>query len=371
MFKRDIPKGVIQNPSLYRIQRFGTVFCLALTLPTASVRAQDSGPRLPDASIDVSLVFASNNIDRGEDLYTDRARQNNRPYGSHTGASAFQPNIVWNTPVPGLYFDLWMSIALYGRGDRDLDLLWQAGPGLPDLNPLSPAEQRESLANSDGPGFYSEQVGLGRSDQIIQTLAYERETRVGAMGFGLSVEASPNVIGKAPTTTEIFVTYALPFLAQFTLEIWGDINEPAHYYNAGWSDTLEFTDPQSLDYTLSIGYGSYDRVQGIQDVTIELQYNLYGFFVGTRISQRPNLEIFDEDETAAFHSPEWLRGGSTHGDGLVVDPSRQYGYVNEIVNHTLQNFLQPTSGLSSYEYAPRQKLPRVIWTAFLGYSFQI
>ena len=348
---------------------------LALSVATAGpLAAQTTSAEIderPDASIALTVAFVSNDIDRGQDLYTDRARQTNTAYGSHTGAWSFQPNLTWNTPAEGLYVDLWVSVAMYGRGDRDIDLLFQAGPGQTDLAVLTEAEQAANLVGSNGPGFYSEEVGLARSDRVVQTIGYEKDTRVGTIGFGLSVDAGANVIGKRPTTTEIFLSYALPFLPQLTFETIADINEPISYHKLAWGDALEFADGQSLDYSLGVGYGMYSKLQGVQDYTLHLQYNIYGFFVGCTISHRPTLAIFDEDDSAALNTPEWITGGSSRGDGRVADPSRQNGYWNRAVNAALQDYFQSRSLSNSYTYTPRQKLPRVIWAASLGYAVQI
>ena len=329
--------------------------------------------------VDVNIFFASNFIDRGEDVFASNARQKSRSYGAHTGAPVFQPEIFWHTPTQGLSVSLRLSLALASRPDQDLDRFIQTGPDGADKT----LEARAILSGAGSPflcvdtceqtRYYSEEVGLRREDRFIPTIAYERETRMGILGFGITTDGKLNPReDEHVATTEFIIKYASPFLPELALEISSDMQNSERYFALMWEQEIMLTDSQSLVLLMSAGYGVRNKLRGVQDITLNPRYYIGNFFVGAIVSYRPKLAFFDEDEDADSTSPYWLAGGSSRSDGLVVDPSRQNGYINQALNLYIENYFQTTLGAGAgYSYSPRQKMPRTIWALQMGYTLYI
>lgn len=362
-----------------------SAFGLLLTLTSAPVFAEDE---LPDVNVDVGLNFVSNYIFRGGDFHANRALQKGESYGSHTGEWAFQPTITFNTPS-GLFFNIWGSFATAGRKDQDTDQSFQTAPGgsaLPS-DPASIAAAYSSVTLADlltqdkrvgsVPGFYKEANGLERADEIDLTIGYSTSTKEGNIGFGIIHYTGPNADTKSafPQTTEVYFTYAPPFLTELTLAYYTDTEafNDANYYNLSYGSSLDLSDDLSMSYKVAAGYGVVDRLQGWQDVTGTIGFSFSGFSVGFNYVYRPDLRFFDADNSTGFNetAPAWLVGGSTRRDGEVADPARTTGPVNALINNTIQGLFDTALGAGAYTYTPRQKLPRTLWFVNVGYSFSI
>ncbi|MCB1319892.1 MAG: hypothetical protein KDK34_06555, partial [Leptospiraceae bacterium] len=109
-----------------------TLFAMILCLSSFPLMAQDD--ELPEGSIDVDLAVVSNYVWRGGDIHAVKlAEQKQDEISSNTEAWTFQPSITLNTPVDGLYFNIWGSFAMHNREDQDVDLRIQQGPAGPDV----------------------------------------------------------------------------------------------------------------------------------------------------------------------------------------------------------------------------------------------
>ncbi|MCB1309088.1 MAG: hypothetical protein KDK30_12940 [Leptospiraceae bacterium] len=253
--------------------------------------------------------------------------------------------------------------------------------GVSGTDPLEPINGLNNYAypacienSSCLPAYYKEQVGLKRSDRFIPTIGYERETDIGVLVAGITSNSPANSINKDTTIkeNEIFIGYALPFLPSLVLEAYVDWDTTDDYFMLTYANEIELADWMSLEYDVHVGYAVQSHLQGVQDVTANLRYNVYGFFVGVTCAYRPDLRFHEGDKTVGSdHLPYWLLGQSSRGDGLVTDPARSYGLVEQYINSVIDDFLRGTSGLSTYQFAPRQKLPRVIWAANIGYAFSL
>ncbi|MEQ9363823.1 MAG: hypothetical protein RIF32_06255 [Leptospirales bacterium] len=368
------------------MQKKITILSLLLALLSFPLYAQDdvidvapaAEDELPDASIDVDLAFVSNYVFRGTDLYTNRAQQEKKAVGEHTGALSFQPSININTPVEGLYFNLWGNFAMEGRSDQDVDQRLQTGPDTTAVTPgaaqttYSTATVGDYLGqNAEAgtlPGYYNELNGLDRLDELDLTIGYGADTKVGTIGFGFVSYQQPNTKAKAGfALNEVFVSYALPFLTDLSLSLYSDIASSNQYYNLGYGSGVDIADGISLDYGVGVGYGVKADLKGIQDVTGSVGVTLYGFSVAYNFSVRPDLRFHDGD-AAGGASAQWINGGSTNADGLTEDFSQKYG-VNEVIKSTVQSALEV--GNSNFVYTPRSKIPRMVWWVSAGYSFSI
>lgn len=377
-----------------------SAFGLLLTLTSAPVFAEDE---LPDVNVDVGLNFVSNYIFRGTDMHANRAVQKSEQYGSHTGEWAFQPTVQFNTPS-GWFFNIWGSFATAGRSDVDTDYRFQTSPGGAALS-TSPdpgfirsqyaAVTLQQALTQDWrvgavPGFYKEANGLQRADEIDLTLGHSVSTKKGNIGFGLIHYTGANANFKAgfPQTTEVYISYAPPFLTDLTISAFQDVGnnsltaagarqssefDDASYYNIAYGSGVELSEDLKLTYKVAAGYGMVNRIQGWQDVTGTVGVTFSGFSVGFNYVYRPDLRFFDLDAISSTNtnSPAWLNGNSTKGDGLVGDPSQTNGAVNAYINSQIQGIIDQGIGAGVYTYTPRQKLPRTLWFVNVGYSFSI
>ncbi len=360
---------------------------------------------LPEASVDVNLTFASNYVWRGYDMYANKFSQDGKAYGAFNTAGSFQPEITLNTPVEGLFVDIWGAFAMTGRSDVDTDQALQLQPGGTDIlvptyislpNGVSPtlgsslqaiyntlpasivtAGGMDAYFNSFNyqggfPGFYKEQNGLHRVDEVDLTIGYERATSVGTMGFGIVTYTYSNPVSKGSAATEMYVSYALPMLPQLSLTMYNDIATSNQYYNLGYSDSLDLGTNISFDYGLSAGYAVIANFQGLQDITASVGITTGGFSLSLNAANRPNIHIMDSaisGDTAPGWVAAWMDGGSTAFDGLVPDPSQTNGITNRLINNYIGGILGGAN--PNFSYTPRTKLPSTIFWVSAGYTISI
>ncbi len=364
-----------------------------------------------EASIQIDLNVVSNYVWRGHDFFRNYAIQNYKSFGPHTGTWAFQPSITWNTPVDGLYVNLFSSLALAGRNDKDIDKRIQnqpAGPFIENRNSLLDYVFDPSLDStvdyfnnintiitkitSTGrpflisdyqifPNFYKEPVGLRRSDELDITIGYEADTKIGIIGFGILHYSYVNHLSVAkPYGTEVFISYALPILKPLRFTIYEDLQVHTIYYNVSYGGEYNLTKEITSNYNLGLGYYVFDNLQGISDITLNytISHNS-GFSIGFNIAYRPDLKIQDyyfgsgdliTGELLNTTLPVELNGQSSIYDGKVADPSRTLGPLNESINSQISSIISNNLGIS-YSYTPRQSLPQYLWWISLGYSITI
>lgn len=346
------------------------------------------------ASIDLNLNFVSNYIWRGHDFFRNYAIQQGKPYSAYSGTWAFQPSITWNTPVEGLYTNLFASFALQGRKDVDIDKRIQTAPGEPFVNGrislldpnldlvndiLSAAPASGIISDYDAsPNFYKEQVGLKRNDELDITIGYSKETKVGTMGFGILhyKYASPLQVGTV-YGTEVFIQYSPPVIKSLTFSVYEDIVIHTIYYSIGYSGEYELTKDLTSSYSISAGYYVLDKIQGVSDITLNYKIShSTGISLGINLALTPDRKIQEyywgvgdpiTKEVLNTKLPIELNGQSSLYDGKIADPSKTLGPVNEYINSIISNAISSILGIP-YTYTPRQELPKYYWWISLGYS---
>ena len=169
------------------LKKIGIMLAI-LVFTISAIEAED----LPKANVEVTAEFVSNYVFRGADILgSSLASQKGLKQDGKIQAWAFQPNITFLTPVEGLTFGIWGSFATRNRRDTDSDQVIQQGPGgsevefHPALDLISGIDATsinsttgavsmhtpECVDNSNCiPGFYKEQNGLSRSDEIDYSL---------------------------------------------------------------------------------------------------------------------------------------------------------------------------------------------------------
>lgn len=375
-----------------------SVTVLLLSMPLAAAPGEPSveppAPAAPGGGIELGVTYATNYVWRGADIYANYWTQNNKMQGSFQTPGAIQPSITFSTPVEGLSFNIWGSFAQRGRSDVDTDGRIQRSPGGANIittgviandvqSSLATTPLPTTIAGQDTatcstqttpnctPNLYKEQVGLKRVDEVDFTLAYERETKLGTMGMGLINYVNPGTQGKSAfgAITEVYVSYALPFFSDLKFTAYSGIDGvQEQYYNSAYSKNIDLSKTLTLDLALSAGYKVKEGLQGWNDVTGAIGLTFSGISVAFNVAHRPDLRFFDTDTNTNL--PLWAEGGSTSGDGLVADPSKNQGLINEFVNGQLTNVLYGQHG-STTTYTARSKLPRNLYWVTVGYTKEL
>lgn len=365
-------------------KRVSLILLLAL-LAAGGLYAQDDDK--PSVTVTAGVDVVSNYVWRGWDVYSSYADQKNKSYGSTTGMWAVQPDITFNTPIEGLYVEIWGSFATAGRNDRDQDKIIQRGAygsdyleeqgfytkdGV-DLDVLEPAfedyggcpDNFTDFANDNAcaPGLYKEQNGLKRADELDFIMGYS----FGDFEAGIVAYYLPNVVSVGPNAqTELYIAWAPEVLQGVSVGANYDIQTSLQYYSVGWGRDIDLGNDTSISIGANAGYAVED-IQGWRDVNASIGISKKGFSVSVNATYRPDLRFYDTDT-----NPDWipvgLEGGSTRGDGLVEDPSKVNGYRNRIINNVVNLNLADEELTEDYTYTPRQKIPRMLYWIQFGYS---
>ncbi len=398
---------------------------------SAPVLAQDA--ELPDGGVKVDLVVVSNYIFRGADFHANAAAQDGVKQGSHTGAAAFQPSITLNMPVEGFTFNIWGNYALTHRADADEDKVLEQGPNGGDIYTgeykfahenvttnflydvpraqldtltksyksgaaLANLKSQHSAGNVAGggaayaPGFYKELNGLKRADETDLTLGYSKETKVGTLGGGIVTYLNPYT---ATTFTELFISYGLPGVP-VSVTTWGDDDFGSVVTKLAYSPVFELAEGTSVGLTIAATHqglkdtGSTDGkfISGLSHYDLGGTFTTGGLTIGLAGAYRNDWRFYDGDFNYDPGVEPYLKllGESSGDDGLVEDKSRRVGYghsyVNTITSRVINSALNANSGnndpiltgagdVINYVYTPRQKLPRWVWYASIGYTVQM
>lgn len=366
---------------------------VALSLLASTLFADE----LPKASVDITTGFVSNYVWRGADVFgPSLADQKGLYQDGKIQAWAFQPDITFATPVEGLSFGIWGSFATNYRNDADSDQRIQQGPGgnsiefntaldivrAIDFTSMSQTTGAVSLHSPDCeattnclPGFYKEQNGLKRFDEIDFTLDYTRETNVGTMSFGIIYYSLPNITAKGDSVEEVYVGYSLPNLSELSLTAYTDVTSGSasnNYISLAYENSYKVAEDFEITYGASAGYGIKSNLQGVQDVNASVGIESKGFFATVNVTHRPDSRFFDEDQGVGGDSlPLYLAGQSTRSDGLITDKSKTVGTSNVLVNQQIQNAIDLGIGPGVYTYTPRQKIPSEIYWVSFGYTLSL
>ncbi len=374
-----------------------------------SADPQPPAPALPDGGIDVTVAFVTNYVWRGDDIFFEKFQQDGKMYKSFQSPGAFQPSITFKTGVDGLTFNIWGSLATSGRQNVDSDGRIQRAPGgdsimttgdVADIttsltaNPL-PTEIKDlerdtcsantaaSMANlttgvvtagkaapNCAPNTYKEKNGLKRWDEIDFTLGYSKETKKGTVGMGFISYTNPVTVNFGQFT-ELYVSYAPPFLSELSFTAYSGITGiPYQYYMPKYAKNIDLTKSLQLNLAASAGYKVQSKMQGWNDVTGLLGVTFSGIAVSINAAYRPDMrfhEAFQGSGDTNTDLPVWINGGSTTRDGFVADPSKSQGLLNDAVNGQISQVLYGQHG-STLTYTPRAKLPSVIYWASIGYT---
>lgn len=355
-----------------------------------SLQAQTFEP-----GIDFTADVVSNYVFRGVDVHSNKFVQDGKAYGSFNVAPAFQPSLTFNF-AEGWSLNIWGSFALTGRNDVDTDGLFQEGAG--DTTSQTSKDYVAGLAAgnldlativnnyavaiagseadvirdpSTVPGFYKEQNGLKRNDEIDVTLSYSTDSKLGALTGGIVSYNYTNISQHTASNIEMFAGFAPAILPDLSFTTYVDVATPGYsgstYNYLSYSVSLEMGKDISLDIVPGVGYATDTslNIQGWKNANLPITLNLGGFHIGVTGVYRMDTRFFEGDSSKS--DAVSLLGETSLGDGLVVDPSLNNGIANTYINSLVTASIGNPTGYG-YEYAPTQKLPKLVYFYTIGYS---
>ncbi|EHQ08485.1 hypothetical protein [Leptonema illini] len=351
-----------------------------------SLQAQTFEP-----GIDFTADVVSNYVFRGVDVHSKKFEQDGKSYGSFNTAPAFQPSLTFNF-AEGWSLNIWGSFALTGRNDVDIDGLLQLGAGdttssvatsylaqlaagnidLATIDTTDMAGMADIIRDpSVAPGFYKEQNGLKRNDEIDVTLSYSTDSKLGALTGGIVSYNYTNISQHTASNIEMFAGFAPAILPDLSFTTYVDVATPGYsgstYNYLSYSVSLEMGKDISLDIVPGVGYATDTslNIQGWKNANLPITLNLGGFHIGVTGVYRMDTRFFEGDSSKS--DAVSLLGETSLGDGLVVDPSLNNGIANTYINSLVTASIGNPTGYG-YEYAPTQKLPKLVYFYTIGYS---
>jgi hypothetical protein len=382
-----------------------------------------------DASIELTTEVVSDFVWRGNSYGGEYlARRNNLKHKSTSEYWAFQPNLRVNSPVKGLYLELWGNFPLVGRNDRDSDMrLFQAYPNGPNIDPNN-FEAKRGLIESDpakynlnNTGFFydpssnvvnnkckadatgcsnpgdsfvdprdigkrKEKNGMARTDGVFTTFAYNfQNKKFGDITWGIWYYYQLDKNAKY-SWDEYFIIWGLPFLQKsikptFSLYTqasfdFASVYAGGHYLSYSMSHTFNEEKFFRIQPAVNLGYkyanNNIDQKSGFYDFTTNLKFFFGDFFVSVNNAYRPNLYMYDNDQ---FFFPisqnSQTQPNRSAYDGKTVDPSKLYGPVNQAVYDTIDKADLSAEGKSFLkgQYQNQKIVQNLFWISF-GYNLR-
>ena len=314
---------------------------------------------------------------RGIDLHTLLTPRNDKSWNGKEVNPVYHPALVILPPVSGLELTMLGLFAINNRSDRDFDRRWQTAPAGANLIVDSLVSGTaiptftlgvDSVATISQVGFHKENNGLQRLDLGLIGISYTQRTDYGRFKYGAHEVALLNPADKAafPSFVEFYAEYSPWFLEELALAAYFETFTHSQYYTLTYENALEITKSFQLKGKLLAAYNVQNTKTGLAHIDGRIGAHYGGFGFGVNASYRYDVRFFDLDVNS--HGPQWLDGLSTNGDGLVADPARSGGFLNDYLNAHIQNFLKTTGANANYVYTPRQKMPRVLYWLDLSYT---
>lgn len=330
-------------------------------------------------SIEVTHEITNDFVWRGQSFSGDYiSRRDNLPYKSISEAYTYVP-VARITHTNGFFFELEANIALKGRGDRDSDQRIQSYPGGNEIdinrwtgkfltnpndninfydpsNAVYSENCNPSLANDPFANpcainptqikTYSERNGLGRTDGLFTTFAYEMETRrfgtftVGSWWYFKKDRSSKN------TWNEYFIWWELPWFKQSLNPTIQSFKQTSANTQAGYSSQYSsfsighhFLKEKevSFEWTTSFGYvwvnNPDSQKSGLNDITSTIKFLWNQYFFSLNHAHRPEIDLYDNDKIYFVNSESNLPlTNLSERDGMTSDPSKTFGIQSDLIS---------------------------------------
>lgn len=351
------------------------------SLPTGAVKNPPSKDALPEHSILLSQSLSNDGAFQGSDLFGERqARRNGTPYKDFYEAYFLTTSIELLGLPKQLKLGLTMMNPLVDRSNTDADLHFQSTPGGPDQTYLIDQSLASGKLMYDPNLVKTRKEKNGLYDYLFTRAMYEHETRLGTFsaGFLFINQNDPSYVMRGYWV----IGWKTPFLEwlnpQFTinnkmLNDYGGIFQGTHNYRLNLSHEFFKGETFRVTPSLVIGYAevndNVDRKKGISDISPRMQFDYGKFFFAANMMYRATPALVDNPN----YTPNiGVYADNNQNDGSTVDPSKAYGYKNElIINYLSSLTTDETVKRNLVEHYQHQHIVHLIFFYNIGYTIRI
>lgn len=354
-----------------------------------SLQAQTFEP-----GIDFTADVVSNYIFRGGDVHFNKFNQDGKAHSSFNMAPAFQPSLTFKF-AEGWSLNIWGSFAMVGRADVDTDELLQLGAGdstsaiatgyAAGFAPGGSLDIASLIATNytvdantikepnKAPGYYNEANGLRRNDEVDITLSYSTSSKLGTMTGGIISYNYTNISQQLASDIEMFAGFSPAALPEASITTFVNVATPnksgSTYTSLAYSKAIELGKESSLTIAPSVGYATDTllKIQGFQNANLPITFALGGFHVGVTGVYRMDTRFFQGflGETGKYDTS--ILGETWLGDDMIVDPSKNTGLANTVINSIIDTAIGDPTTLG-YTYTPKQHVPKLVYYYTIGYT---
>lgn len=347
-----------------------------------TVSSQNNEKNSDEVNTEFSVEIVSDFIFRGQSFGGEPARRrNNTSYQPYTDAWAIQPYIEYSAPLAGLKFLLWGNTFLQHSTDRDRDRYLQTGPGERNLGDTLQTQLAQTgrllMPESDldylRMNLYKEKNGLHRQNGVFLGGFYEWNTKFGQWSVGTWFWNNADRAARF-TWQEYFVWYKpklLPFLNPMisvyfnsSSDNGGSNSNPAGITNGQNYISLDlshvFRDKKFFRITPSFHTGylvnndNINKKSGISNITSGLKFNFGALFTTLNWIHRPDVALFDIED-------------SNNRDSRTPNPSKQYGIHGLVHSEFNRRFTQQAAAYLGEQYSSQAIVKNLYYISF-GYE---
>ncbi len=336
--------------------------------------------------VEVTIETASDFIFRGNSFGGEvLSERDNTSYKSLNQAYAFQPTLDFYTPIKGLTVELWLNVFLSGRNDRDADeRILQSGPSRPELYPIVQNDLSNGKLTFD-PQYirpYREENGLKRDDGLELMPQYEfQNQKYGIFKTGI-FSYNTFIPNDRFSWTQTYLIWEPKFLEAIEpkVSIYKTVFNPDESKSTGINKgsanaSLEFGHEfrkkkfYRLSLNSSLGYiyenNPVNEKSGVSDLTTKATFYAGKFFLTSNHVYRPDTKLYANN---------YYFDASTRylNDGNANDPSKTYGYKNEIVFNSIAK-ISPNEVTRIYlkdKYEGHKVLQNLFYFS-VGYTYEL
>ncbi len=352
------------------------------SVPTGAVKAPSTKDSLPEHSILLSQSVSNDGAFQGSDLFGERqARRNGTSYKDFYQAYFLTTSIEVLGLPKQFKLGLTMMNPLVDRSNTDSDLRMQSTPGGPDQTSLLDKSLATGVLQYDPNQVKTRNEKNGLYDYLFTRAMYDHDTRLGTFsaGFLFINQNDPTyvmrgywVIGwKAPFWEWLNPQFSIN---NKMLNDFGGVFQGTHNYRLSLNHEFFKGETFRITPSLVMGYAevndNIDRKKGISDISPRLQFDYGKFFVAANMMYRATPALVDN---SSYTPSIGVYADNNPNDGLTIDPSKAYGYKNELII----NYLSTISGgnevvkRSLIEHYQQQHIVHVIFFYNIGYTIRI
>ncbi|TGN19299.1 hypothetical protein [Leptospira idonii] len=351
------------------------------SLPTGALEKKKDPNELPEFSFLLSQSLSNDGAFQGSDLFGERQARRNKTEYKDFYEAYFLTSSVEVLGLPKQFkFGLTIMNPLVDRTNTDADLRLQSAPGGQDQSNLINASLRNNTLLYDPNQVKTRKEKNGLPDYLFTRAMYEHETKLGTFSAGfLFINANDPIYVMRGYWIIGWKPNFLPWLnPQFSmnnkmLNDYGGIFQGTHNYRLSFAHEFFKGEEFRITPSLVIGYAdvndNVDRKKGISDISPKLQFDYLKYFFSVNMMYRATPSLVDN---ASYTPSEGVYADTNSNDGKVTDPSKIYGYQNQIIVDAISQY--SPNDLVKRELISHHQQQHIIHNIFfysLGYTIKI